>query len=85
MTHGPLWGDREELLAATVDRLGDALYLLQAIAGVRHPERIPPVPRPGINGQREVGELAEPPKMSTREEIRAFFGGSGTKAVYSDS
>lgn len=85
MVHGPLWGDREELLAATVDRLGEALYLLQAIAGVKHPERIPPVPRPGINGQGTPAEMVEPPKMSTKAEIRAFFGMEGTKVVYSES
>jgi hypothetical protein len=31
-------------------------------------------------------ELAEPPRMSTKEEIRAFFGGGeGTQIVYSES
>jgi len=50
-----------------------------------HPELIP-IPRPGQNGGNRVsGEMVEPPKMSSREEIRAFFGGSGTKVVYSES
>jgi hypothetical protein len=52
-----------------------------------HPKPIP-VPRPGDgNGQRPMGELAEPPKMSSREEIRAFFGGGdgSIKVVYSES
>jgi hypothetical protein len=47
------------------------------------------VSRPGQNGhgngQRAPTEMVEPPKMSSREEIRAFFGGSGTKVVVSDS
>jgi hypothetical protein len=30
-------------------------------------------------------ELAEPPRMSTKEEIRAFFGRAGTEIVYSES
>jgi hypothetical protein len=40
------------------------------------------VPRPGSG---EQVEMAEVPKMSSPEEVRAFFTGSGTKVVYSQS
>jgi hypothetical protein len=29
--------------------------------------------------------MIAPPKMSSKEEIRSFFGGAGVQAVYSDS
>ena len=47
-----------------------------------HPEVVP-VPRPGHDGQQVA--TAEPLRMSTAAEIRAFFSGDGTRVVYSDS
>jgi hypothetical protein len=43
-----------------------------------HPEVVP-VPRPGQDGQQVP--TAEPPRMSTPEEIRAFFSGEGTRVL----
>jgi hypothetical protein len=71
-----------------VDRLGDVIVLLQQLGGVKRPDRIPPVPRPdGAVRPAEANGHREPPKMSTREEIRAFFGavGGGTKVIVSPS
>ena len=83
--HGPAWGDREELLARTVDRLGEVVALLHA--GLRfkppHPEPVP-VPRPG-SGDGRPGELAAPPVMSSPAEIRAFFNAPGSRVVVTDS
>lgn len=86
--HGPgvVWGDREELLATTVEQLQQIICLLHAAWFKEpHPEPIR-VPRPGEGGHvAEPAEMVEPPKMSTAAEIRAFFGGEGTKAVFSRS
>lgn len=49
-----------------------------------HPEPVP-IPRPGRNGQDVPQEMVEPPKSSSKEEIRAFFGGAGVQTVYSES
>lgn len=80
------WGLEEELRAATVEQLQLIVSLLHhAWFKAPHPEPVQ-VPRPGQNGQASgVGEMVAPPKMSTREEIRSFFGGEGVKAVYSES
>ena len=76
------WGDTEELLARVADRLGEVVALLHAAwFKPPHPEMVP-VPRPGSGEQVETAEV---PKMSSPEEIRAFFTGSGTKVVYSES
>jgi hypothetical protein len=76
------WGDTEELLARTVDRLGEVVALLHAAwFKPPHPEVVP-VPRPGGGGQVETTEV---PRMSTAAEIRAFFTGDGTRVVYSES
>jgi hypothetical protein len=77
------WGVHEELLAGVVDRLGSALYLLQAVAGVANPEHPPAVPRP--TDAERVAATEAPPKMSTKEEIRAFFGMPGTETHYSEN
>ncbi len=85
--HGPPWGDTEELLACTVEQLQVVSSLLHhAWFKPPHPEPVP-IQRPGQggNGQQQVGELAEPPRMSSKDEIRAFFGGPGAKVVVSDS
>jgi hypothetical protein len=74
--HSPPWGDTEELLAAAVDRLGEVAYLLRKAHFKGDPQPPAPVPRPGDGGQPTVVELAEPPRMSSKEEIRAFFGQS---------
>lgn len=70
-------------MALQVDRTGDMIYLLQALAGVKQPQRIPLLPRPGNNRHAAPQELAEPPKMSSKAEVRAFFGGDATKVVVS--
>jgi len=76
------WGTTEELLAATVDRLGEVTSLLHhAHFKPPHPD-VQPVPRPGDDGRPAELELAAPPQMSSRDEIRAFFGGA---IVVSDS
>jgi len=77
------WDDRTELLAVIGDRLGDALFLLQGLGGVKQPQRFPPLPRPPV----ETGEpeMVEPPRMSTAAEIREFFHATGTRGVVSDS
>jgi hypothetical protein len=81
------WGAREELLATTVDQLQQVVCLLHAAwFKPPHPQPVR-FPRPGGDGQRdgEPLELAELPRMSSKEEIRAFFGGPGGSIVVSDS
>jgi len=72
--HGPAagWDDRTELAAVACDRLADVLVLLQGLGGVRSPERLPPIPRPGTPEAPQAP--AGPPAMSTTAEIREFFG-----------
>ena len=66
------WGDREELLAAIVDLLGQTNYLLgRAHFPKQAPSRPPkPVPRPGVNGDEGEDE-GDPPV--TPEELREFL------------
>jgi hypothetical protein len=76
------WGYTEELLAAMVDRLGEVSYLVRS-AWFKGKHEVPKsVRRPGIQPDAEE---ADPPRMSTPAEIKAFFSGQGTKVVYSDS
>jgi hypothetical protein len=78
-TH-PAWGDTQELLAGTVEQLQVIGSLLHhAWFKGPHPEPVR-VPRPGDGAPpaAESNGHAEPPRMSTREEIRAFFRGEGT-------
>jgi hypothetical protein len=83
--NGAPWGDREELAAVAVEQLQVIASLFHhAWFKAPHPEVIP-VPRPGRNGQDVPQEMVEPPRMSTRDEIRSFFGGSGVQVIYSDS
>lgn len=74
------WGDQEELLAATLEQLQVIASLLhRAWFKPPHPEPSP-VPRPGDAPQAAPDGRAEPeerPRMSTRAEIRAFFGARG--------
>lgn len=75
------------MLALTVEQLRLVTFLLHAAwFKPPHPEPLP-VPRPGQNGQGVLAEMVEPPKMSSKAEIRAFFGGGdgSTKVVYSES
>ena len=83
--HGPAWGDREELLARTVDRLGEVVALLHAAwFKPPHPQPVP-TQRPGGDGDGQPGELVGPPVMSSPAEIRAFFHTPGTRVVVTDS
>jgi hypothetical protein len=80
-TH-PAWGDTQELLAGTVEQLQVIGSLLHhAWFKPPHPEPVR-VPRPGAIGGSAITGPAEPEpepvKMSSREEIRAFFKGEGT-------
>ncbi|HEV8652036.1 MAG TPA: hypothetical protein VG276_22220 [Actinomycetes bacterium] len=59
-----------------MDRLGEVVYLLRRAHFKGDPPVPDPVPRPGDGGRPETVELAEPPRMSTKEEIRAFWGGA---------
>jgi hypothetical protein len=43
------------------------------------------VKRPGDGGLPKQVEMEAPPRMSTVEEIRAFFSGEGTRVVYTES
>lgn len=79
------WGFSEELLATAVDLLGYLAYLTKA-AHFKGTHRLPePVRRPGDGGRPDTVELSEPPRMSTPEEIRAFFSGTGTRITYTES
>lgn len=78
------WGFSEELLAAVVDQLGYLAYLTKAAHFKGHHEPPRPLQRPG-DGHPEQVELSAPPRMSTPEEIRAFFQGAGTRITYSES
>jgi len=80
--HGPPWGDTEELLALAVDRLAEVAYLLRRAHFKGEPSLPESVPRPGDGGRPDVVELAEPPRMSSKEEIRAFWGSA---IMYSES
>jgi len=51
-------------------------YLLRKAHFKGEPSPPAPLPRPGDGGHPEVVELATPPRMSTKEEIRAFWGGA---------
>jgi hypothetical protein len=79
------WGYSEELLATAVDVLGYLAYLTKAahFKGTHAPPD--PVKRPGDGGLPDQVELEAPPRMSTPEEIRAFFSGEGTRVVVTDS
>lgn len=70
------WGYSEELLATVVDWLAVLDWHLRQAHFKGPHERPEPVLRPGDGGQPERVELDEPPRMSTPEEIRAFFGAS---------
>ena len=53
--------------------------MLQHLGGVKQPVIPPTVPRPG---DQATAEEPARPRMSTREEIRAFFfGGDDTSVV----
>jgi hypothetical protein len=69
------WGDREELLAAIVDALGQTNYLLgRAHFPKQAPSRPPkPVPRPGQQAEVEVedGEDDGPP-VTLEEAVAAL-------------
>jgi hypothetical protein len=66
------WGDREELLAAIVDALGQTNYLLgRAHFPKQSPSKPPkPVPRPGDNGT-QADDSGDPPV--TAEELAEFL------------
>jgi hypothetical protein len=78
------WGYEQELLATTVDLLGYLTYLTKAAHFKGRHELPKPVPRPGgLPGQTQPEP--EPVRFSTREEIRQFFQGPGTRAVHAES
>jgi hypothetical protein len=67
------WDDRTELLARIVDRLSELAWITRAVNSDGDPGNPPPpTPRPG-----DVADPADDPRrMSTVEEVKAFFGGS---------
>jgi hypothetical protein len=81
------WGYEQELLATTVDLLGYLVYLTKVGFGFKGRHELPkPVPRPGgLPGQAAPEPEPEPVRFSTREEIRQFFQGPGTRAVHADN
>jgi hypothetical protein len=67
------WDDRTELLARIVDRLSELAWITRAVNTDGDPGNPPPpTPRPGD----QPDPADDPRRMSTVEEVKAFFGGS---------